>query len=40
MFLREEPLRVSTTKAILTDSQFWVPVVVLALGIALVVYLH
>jgi hypothetical protein len=27
-------------KAILTDSQFWVPVVVLAVGIVLLVYLH
>jgi hypothetical protein len=28
------------SKAILTDSQFWVPVVVLAVGIVLLVYLH
>jgi hypothetical protein len=28
------------TKAILTDSQFWVPVIVLAVGIVLLVYLH
>jgi hypothetical protein len=27
-------------KAILTDSQFWVPLVVLALGIALLAFLH
>jgi len=27
-------------KAILTDSQFWIPVVVLALGIALLAYLR
>lgn len=27
-------------KAILTDSHFWIPVVVLALGIVLLVYLH
>lgn len=27
-------------KAILTDSHFWIPVVVLVLGIALLVYLH
>jgi hypothetical protein len=30
----------SILKAILTDSHFWVPVVVLALGIVLLVYLH
>jgi hypothetical protein len=33
-------MRAPTAKAILTDSQFWVPVVVLALGIMLLVYLH
>jgi hypothetical protein len=27
-------------KAILTDSQFWIPVVVLVLGIALLLYLR
>jgi len=27
-------------KTVLTDSQFWVPVVVLTLGIALLVYLY
>jgi hypothetical protein len=27
-------------RAICTDSHFWVPVVVLALGIAMLVYLH
>jgi len=27
-------------KAILTDSHFWIPVVVLALGIALLAYLR
>ena len=27
-------------KAVLTDSQFWVPVAVLALGIALLAFLH
>ena len=27
-------------KAIFTDSQLWVPVVVLALGISLLIYLH
>jgi len=30
----------SIAKAILTDSQFWVPVVLLAVGITLLVYLH
>jgi hypothetical protein len=29
----------SILKAILTDSHFWVPVVVLALGIALLVFI-
>ena len=29
----------SMLKAILTDSQFWAPVVVLALGIALLVFI-
>jgi len=27
-------------KAILTDIQFWIPVIVLAAGIALLAYLH
>lgn len=27
-------------KAVLTDRQFWIPVVVLILGIVLLVYLH
>ena len=27
-------------KAILTDVQFWVPFIVLALGVALLAYLH
>jgi len=27
-------------KAILTDAQFWIPVVVLGLGIALLIALH
>jgi hypothetical protein len=33
-------LKPSTLKAILTDSHFWMPVVVLALGILLLIYLH
>jgi hypothetical protein len=33
-------MKVPAIKAILTDSQFWVPVIVLALGIALLVYLR
>jgi len=33
-------MRRSTLKAILTDSHFWVPVAVLALGIVLLVYLR
>jgi len=32
-------LKSSTVKAILTDSHFWVPVVVLVFGIALLVFL-
>jgi hypothetical protein len=32
-------LRASTAKAIFTDSHFWVPVVVLALGVALLAFL-
>jgi hypothetical protein len=30
----------SIVRAICTDAHFWVPVVVLALGIAMLVYLH
>jgi len=30
----------ATIKAILTDVQFWIPAVVLALGVALLVWLH
>jgi hypothetical protein len=33
-------MRPSTLKAIFTDSHFWVPVVVLVLGIVLLVYLR
>lgn len=33
-------MKPSTLKAIFTDSHFWAPVVVLALGIALLVYLR
>jgi hypothetical protein len=33
-------MRPSTLKAIFTDSHFWVPLVVLALGIVLLVYLR
>jgi hypothetical protein len=32
-------MKSSITKAILTDSHFWVPVAVLAFGIALLVFL-
>ena len=32
--------RSDTAKAIVTDIHFWVPVVVLAMGIALLVVLH
>lgn len=32
--------RSNTLKAIFTDIQFWIPAVVLALGIALLVVLH
>jgi len=30
----------STLKAILTDSQFWVPIIALAFGIVLLAILH
>ena len=30
----------TTLEAILTDAQFWVPVVVLAMGILLLAFLH
>jgi hypothetical protein len=33
-------LKSSTVRAILTDSHFWVPVVVLAFGIALLVVIR
>ncbi|MGD0693416.1 MAG: translocated intimin receptor Tir [Terriglobia bacterium] len=33
-------MKSATAKTVLTDSQFWVPVAVLALGIALLAYLH
>ncbi|MGH9437787.1 MAG: translocated intimin receptor Tir [Terriglobia bacterium] len=33
-------MKASTTKAILTDSQFWVPFVVFVLGIILLSFLH
>jgi len=33
-------LKPSAIKSILTDSQFWVPLIVLILGIALLVELH
>ena len=32
-------MKTSTAKAILTDSQLWVPLAVLVLGIALLIYL-
>jgi hypothetical protein len=37
---RAEGERISMIKAILTDSHFWIPVVVLALGVGLLVYLR
>jgi hypothetical protein len=33
-------MKSSTIRAILTDSQFWAPAIVLAFGIALLAYLH
>jgi hypothetical protein len=33
-------MKMAVVKAILTDVQFWVPFVVLALGILLLAYLH
>jgi hypothetical protein len=32
--------QLQTTKAILTDVQFWVPALVLAAGVALLIWLH
>jgi hypothetical protein len=32
--------RTSTLQAILTDIQFWIPAVVLILGIGLLVFIH
>jgi hypothetical protein len=38
---RERPARTGgTTRAVLTDSHFWVPFVVLVAGIALLAILH
>lgn len=33
-------MKFSTFKLIVTDSQFWAPAIVLALGIVLLAYLH
>ncbi len=33
-------MKLSILKAILTDSQFWVPVVVLAFGLGLLVFIR
>jgi hypothetical protein len=38
--LRRDPEGIQMLKAVLTDSHFWIPVVVLILGIALLVYLR
>ena len=32
--------RTKTLRAILTDVQFWIPAVVLALGVGLLVFIH
>jgi hypothetical protein len=32
--------RTSTLRAILTDVQFWIPAVVLVLGVGLLVFIH
>jgi hypothetical protein len=34
------PPKPSTLRAILTDIQFWVPMLVLALGVALLIAIH
>jgi hypothetical protein len=34
------PPKSSTLRAVLTDIQFWVPMVVLALGVALLIAIH
>jgi hypothetical protein len=33
-------LKRSTTKAILTDAHFWIPLTVLVLGVLLLIYVH
>ena len=37
---RQETLRSGLLPAILTDSHFWLPVVVLIFGVVLLIYLH
>jgi predicted RND superfamily exporter protein len=36
----EQTARRSLLRAILTDVQFWIPLVVLAMGIVLLVFIH
>lgn len=37
---RKSTIKISMLKAILTDSQFWIPLIVLLLGVVLLVSLH
>ena len=37
---KERGRRTKTLRAILTDVQFWIPAVVLALGVGLLVFIH
>ena len=37
---RQTPLRSVRLRAIITDSHFWAPAIVLVLGVLLLVYLH
>ena len=39
--MHEQPTgRTKTLRAILTDVQFWIPAVVLVMGVGLLVYIH
>ena len=36
----ERARRTKTLRAILTDVQFWIPAIVLAMGVGLLVFIH
>jgi hypothetical protein len=40
MPMHEERGRAKTLRAILTDVQFWIPAVVLVIGVCLLVFIH